>query len=113
MEQHGMDEWDASLESLVATEEQRAAVEWARANGMPPLMDGTAESDRAQSVAAAVLALHIRRRTCEDEPVPSHLEAEVLEAARRAGVDVWERLRPGEFELVSGEVVLAALGILA
>ena len=97
---------------LVEEDAQRVAVEWAELHELPALGDPGAEVERVQSVATATLALHLSRRASEDDVlVPAELEAEVMDAARRAGPEVWESLRPDGFELVPGGVILAALGV--
>ena len=104
--------WDEELPELVEQEQQRVAVEWAELHRLPSLGDPAAEVERVQSVAAASLALHQARRAGQDDVlVPAAVEAEVMDAARRAGPEVWESLRPVGFELVPGSVVLAALGV--
>lgn len=103
--------WDDELPSLVEKDAEQAAMEWARLHELPPLADAAAELERVQSIAAATIALHLARRTSEDEPMPPELEAQVLEAARRAGPGVWEELRPADDELVPGSLILSVLGI--
>lgn len=110
-----MSTWDEELPELVEDDAQAVAVEWAQLHELPPLGDPAAEVDRVQSVAAATLALHLSRRSSEDDLlVPADLEREVLDAARRAGPEVWESLRPADpWALVPGSLVLVALGVPA
>lgn len=107
-----MSTWDEELPQLVDEDAQRVAVEWAELHGLPSLGDPAGEVERMQSMAAAMLTLHLARRASEDElMISGAVESVVFDAARRAGPEVWESLRPEDFELVPGADVLAALGV--